>query len=153
MTFSLHQGRSHTCETRRTPSSTSWMPDTLRRCRSQPKLTASCRHFSGVTTSPSNRRVRKFVTHREWSGLKSRAKSFNAPGLILTSAPGPILTSASGLVFLNALDLCRFFEGRAIGSAVSVMSWSGRHAYRVDWFRKRQRQNSVSCSARAPPWV
>ena len=26
------------------------------------------------------------------------------------------------------------------------------HAYRVDWFRKRQRQNSVSCSARALPW-
>src|ERR1019366_10250495 len=27
-----------------------------------------------------------------------------------------------------------------------------RHAYRVDWFRGRQGQNSVSCSARALPW-
>jgi len=28
-----------------------------------------------------------------------------------------------------------------------------RHAYRVDcWFRGRQRQNSLSCSARTPPW-
>jgi len=29
---------------------------------------------------------------------------------------------------------------------------SRRHAYRVDWFRRRQRQNSVSCSARSLPW-
>jgi ABC-2 type transport system ATP-binding protein len=28
-----------------------------------------------------------------------------------------------------------------------------RHAYRVDWFRGRQRQNSVSCSASALPWL
>jgi hypothetical protein len=28
-----------------------------------------------------------------------------------------------------------------------------RHAWRVDWFRGRQRQNSVSCSARALPWL
>jgi hypothetical protein len=28
-----------------------------------------------------------------------------------------------------------------------------RHAYRVDSFCRRQRQNSVSCSARTPPWV
>ncbi len=27
-----------------------------------------------------------------------------------------------------------------------------RHAYRVDWFRGRQRQNSVSCPARPRPW-
>jgi hypothetical protein len=27
-----------------------------------------------------------------------------------------------------------------------------RHAYRVDWFRRRQRQNPVSCPARALPW-
>jgi hypothetical protein len=36
-------------------------------------------------------------------------------------------------------------------SAIRGMSRC-RHAYRVDWFRRRQRQNSVSCSARALPW-
>ena len=35
-------------------------------------------------------------------------------------------------------------------SAIRGMSRC-RHAYRVDWFRGRQRQNSVSCSARALP--
>ena len=37
-------------------------------------------------------------------------------------------------------------------SAIRGMSRC-RHAYRVDWFRRRQRQNSVSCSARALPWL
>jgi len=37
-------------------------------------------------------------------------------------------------------------------SAIRDMSRC-RHAYRVDWFRRRQRQNSLSCSARALPWL
>jgi hypothetical protein len=42
-------------------------------------------------------------------------------------------------------------SGTSRPSAIRGMSRC-RHAYRVDWFRGRQRQNWVSCSARALPW-
>jgi hypothetical protein len=43
------------------------------------------------------------------------------------------------------------FAGTSRLSAIEGTS-GRRHACRADWFRSRQRQNSVSCPARALPW-
>jgi len=50
-------------------------------------------------------------------------------------------------VAAHSLVMNATIVGEVIAASVLlvVIAWN--------WFRKRQRQNSVSCSARAPPWV
>ena len=96
--------------------------------------------FASAPTTPARRVV----------GIDDSAREDSA--IWLESLPMTSSPSSSRRVNVVRSGQAKVASGTSRPSAIRGMSRC-RHAYRADWFRMRQRQNSVSCPARALPWL